>query len=377
MRVSRGFVIGLAFLFSLPLFAQMDKIVIPAGTPEDQALQAITAESDEQKKLPMYEDFIQKFASNPAAVAYGNWQLSQAYDATGDTQKAIAYGDKALTGSPKNMDILVSQVNILQKVKDHAKIVECATRGGEVYNSLDKQPKPADMSDADFAARVESDKGSAKPSYEFLEAAAYNAIAEESDAKARMSYIEKFTPAFPNSRFGDGITAYAMAALADLKDMNRLVAYGEKTLAANPSHVPSLLLLASAYVDDPKPGSLAKAVGYAQKAVAAAKADAADADNARKISAGVAHSTLGYAYMKQDKTPASVPELKSAVTLLRGLDEQQFAIAAYRLGYAYGKLNRMAEAREILQEAVKIQGPVQQMSKDLLAKVSATRTAAK
>ena len=377
MRVSRGFVVGLAVLFSLPLFAQMDKIVIPAGTPEDQALQAISAESDEAKKLPMYEDFIQKFASNPAAVAYGNWQLSQAYDATGDTQKAVAYGEKALTGSPKNMDILVSQVNILQKTKDHAKIVEYSTRGGEVYNSLDKQPKPADMSDADFATRIESDKSAAKPSYEFLEAAAYNAIAEETDAKARMSYIEKFTPAFPNSRFGDGITSYAMAALSDLKDMNRLVAYGEKTLAANPNHVPSLLLLASAYVDDPKAGSLAKSVSYAQKAIAAAKADAPDADNPRKISAGVAHSTLGYAYMKQDKTPASVPELKSAVGLLRGLDEQQFAIAAYRLGYAYGKLNRMAEAREILQEAMKVQGPMQPMVKDLLAKVSTTKTATK
>jgi tetratricopeptide (TPR) repeat protein len=377
MRVSRRLIVGLAFLFSLPVFAQMDKIVIPAGTPEDQALSAITAEPDEAKKLPMYEDFIQKFASNPAAVAYGNWQLSQAYDATGDTQKAIAYGDKALAGSPKDMDILVSQVNILQKVKDHAKIVEYGTRGGEVYNSLDKQPKPADINDADFAARVESDKSSAKPSYEFLEAAAYNAIAEETDARARMSYIEKFTPAFPNSRFGDGITSYAMAALVDLKDMNRLVAYGEKTLATNPNHVPSLLLLAGAYVDDAKPGSLAKSVTYAQRAIAAAKADAPDADNARKISAGVAHSTLGYAYMKQDKTPASVPELKSATALLRGMDEQQFAIAAYRLGYAYGKLNRMAEAREILQEAIKIQGPVQQMSKDLLAKVSTTKTAAK
>src|SRR6476660_1043765 len=67
MRVSRELVVGLVFLFSLPVFAQMDKIVIPAGTPEDQALSAITAESDEAKKLPMYEDFIQKFASNPAA----------------------------------------------------------------------------------------------------------------------------------------------------------------------------------------------------------------------------------------------------------------------------------------------------------------------
>ena len=157
MRVSRGLVVGLVVLFSLPLCAQMDTIVIPAGTPEDQALQTITAESDEQKKLPMYEDFLQKFASNPAAVAYGNWQLSQAYEATGDTQKAIAYGEKALAGSPKNMDILVSQVNILQKVKDHAKIVEYAARGGEAYNSLGKQPKPADMSDSDFASRVESE----------------------------------------------------------------------------------------------------------------------------------------------------------------------------------------------------------------------------
>jgi len=377
MRVGRGLAVVLIFLFALPGFAQMDKILIPAGTPEDQALQAIAAESDEAKKLPMYEDFIQKFSSNPAAVAYGNWQLSQAYDATGDTQKAIAYGEKALAGSPKNLDILVSQVNILQKVKDHGKIVEYSTRGGEVYNSLDKQPKPGDVSDADFATRVESDKSSAKPSYEFMEAAAYNAIAEETDATARMSYIEKFTPAFPNSRFGDGITSYAMAALSDLKDMNRLVAYGEKTLATNPNHVPSLLMLAGMYVDDPKPGSLAKAISYSQKAIAAAKADAPDADKGRKISAGLAHATLGNAYLKQEKATAAIPELKSGVTLLRGQDDQQFAIAAYRLGFAYGKLNRMAEAREILQEGVKIQGPVQQMSKELLGKVSTTRTAAK
>ncbi len=373
MRVIRWLMVGMAALFPLLLQAQMDKIVIAAGTPEDQALQEISKESDAQKKLPMYEDFLQKFAANPDAVAYGNWQISQYYDNTGDTQKAIEFGDKALAGSPRNLDILVSQVNMLQKVKDRGKIVEYATRGGEIYNSLGKQPRPEGMSESDFAARVESDKTTARSSYEFLEASAYNAIVDENDAKTRMNYIEKFTPAFPDSRFGDGITSYAMAALSDLKDMNRLVAYGEKTLATNPDHLPTLLLLSGAYVDDPKPGSLAKAITYAQKTIAVAKADAPDADNSRKISAGLGHSTLGYAYLKQDKATAAVPELKSAVGLLRGLDDQQFAIAAYRLGFAYGKLNRMAEAREILQEGVKIQGPVQQMAKDLLAKVSTTR----
>src|SRR5690348_14667081 len=97
----------LAFTLAL---AQVEKIVIPAGTPEDQALQTISKEEDAQKKATMYEEFVQKFSSTPAAVAYGNWQLSQYYQAAGDLQKSLNYGDKALASAPHNLDILVSQV---------------------------------------------------------------------------------------------------------------------------------------------------------------------------------------------------------------------------------------------------------------------------
>ena len=76
-------VLMFVFLLAFSVFghAQLDKISIPAGTPEDQALAAISNEHDPQKKLAMYQDFLQKFSANPAAVAYGNWQLSQAYQA--------------------------------------------------------------------------------------------------------------------------------------------------------------------------------------------------------------------------------------------------------------------------------------------------------
>jgi len=122
---------------------------------------------------------------------------------------------------------------------------------------------------------------------------------------------------------------------------------------------------------------VAKAVDYAQKAIKEAKADAPDADRSRKLSAGVAHSTLGYAYMKQDKTAAAIPELKMSADLLKGQDEQQYAIALYRLGYAYAKLSKMTEAREVLNEAIKIAGPVQQLAQDLLVKVNAARAKGK
>jgi len=370
-------VVPVVLLFPLLLHAQLDKITIPAGTPEDQALNAISNEQDAQKKLAMYQDFLQKFSSNPAAVAYGNWQISQSYQTAGDLQKALEYGDKALAGSPRNLDIIVSQAGIAQQMKDNAKLMDYSTRGGELYNSIAKQSKPEGMSDQDFAQHIEDDKRAAKSSDEFLEAAAFNAIAAEPDAKTRMAYIERFTAAFPDSRFQEQIASYAMMSLSELKDTPRLISFGEKMLAANPNNLPALLLLANTYADDPKPGSAAKAAAYAQKAIDAAKSDAPDADRSRKVSAGVAHSTLGYADMKQDKTATAIPELKSASALLKGQDDQQYAIAMYRLGFAYAKLNRVSEAREVLEEVVKIPGPVQQPAQDLLTKVNAARAKGK
>jgi len=380
MKRSHGAVV-LMVVFPLVLsvlgHAQLDRIVIPAGTPEDQALTAISNEADTQKKLAMYQDFLQKFSANPAAVAYGNWQISQSYQTAGDLQKALEYGDKALAGSPHNLDILVSQAGIAQQLKDSAKVFDYSIRGGELYNSIAKQAKPEGMSDQEFAQRVGEEKSAAKSSYEFLEAAAFNAIVEEPDAKKRMADIERFTPTFPNSRFQEQVASYAMMSLSELKDTPRLIAYAEKTLTSDPKNLPALLLLAGTYADDPKPGSVTKAVTYAQKAIEVAKADAPDADRPRKVSAGAAHSTLGYAYMKEDKTAAAIPELKSAAALLKGQDDQQYAIALYRLGFAYAKMSKISEAREVLQEAVKIPGPVQQPAQDLLAKVNAARAKGK
>jgi len=81
--------------------------------------------------------------------------------------------------------------------------------------------------------------------------------------------------------------------------------------------------------------------------------------------------------MKQDKTAAAIIELKLASGLLKGQDEVAYATALYRLGYAYAKLNHVDEARNVLNEAVQIPGPVQQPSRDLLAKVNSARARGK
>jgi tetratricopeptide (TPR) repeat protein len=364
-------------LLSSLVYSQVEKISIPAGSPEDQALTLISNEQDASKKTAMYQDFLQKFAANPTAVAYGNWQLSQYYQSTGDLAKAKEYGEKAAAGSPRNIDILVSQVTIAQGLKDNPAMFKYALKGGEAYDSIEKQSKPADLSDQEFASRVASDKDANKSSYDFFESAAFSAIATETDSKTRMDYIEKFTPVFPNSKFDDQVASLAMLSLSELKDSRRLITYAEKALAANPNSLPALLLLANTYADSSDPGGLAKSVTYAQKAITIAKADDPAADKSKKISAGVAHSTLGRAYAKQGKTAPSITELKTATTLLKGQDDQQYSVAAYFLGWDYAKLNRLTEARAVLNDALAVQGPMQPSIKDLLSKVNSARAAGK
>ncbi len=356
--------------------AQVERIVIAAGTDEDHALQAITNEQDNSKKLAMYEDFVQKFSSNPQAVAYGNWQIAQAYQGSGDLPKSLEYGDKALAGSPRNLDILVSQASTATQAKNNLKVMDYAANGGQVCHSIAKQTKPEGMSDEDFARKVSDEKNASQNNCEFLETSGFNVITAETDPKSRMTEIEKFTAAYPDSKFGDQVSNYAMYTLGpgQLNDQTRLVAFGEKMLAGNPNSMVALLLLATYYGDS---GNSAKAISYAQKVIEVAKPDAPDADKSHKLSAGAAHNTIGWVYLKQEKTTPAIPELKAAAALVKGQDDQQYARALYGLGFAYGKLNKLTEAREVLTEAVKIQGPMQSMSQDLLTKVNAARAKGK
>src|SRR5215467_3871750 len=95
--------------------AQVASISIPAGSAEEKAFQAASAESDPQKKISLLEGVLQQFASNPQAVTLAQWQIAQQYQDQGDTAKTLDYAQKALAGQPNNMDLLVFVASAAQK----------------------------------------------------------------------------------------------------------------------------------------------------------------------------------------------------------------------------------------------------------------------
>jgi tetratricopeptide (TPR) repeat protein len=356
--------------------AQVTRIIIPAGTPEDQALQAVTNENDAQKRIAMLQDFVQKFSANAQAVAYGNWQLAQQYADQNDNAKALEYGEKALALQPNNLDILVFVSGVAQKMKANDKLMDFAVRGAAAFNGITNQQKPADATAEEFALKVKQDQDPFRQSYEFLEVSGFNAMMAEQDAKRRMGMVEKFIGAFHESRFEEQVMQLAVYTLGQLKDSARLASFAEKALAGNPNNVSTLLVLADAFAEFPEPSAATRAESYARKALEATRAQTGGDASQVHLYSGMAHSSLGYALMKQEKTVSAIAEFKTASAELKDIKDHPDAYAAvlYRLGFAYAKTGKLPEAKAVLTEAVAIQGPYQEPSRDLLAKVQAAPT---
>jgi tetratricopeptide (TPR) repeat protein len=365
--------LAIVLLVALQAPGQVATIHIPAGSPEDKAIQAANAENDAQKRLALWQQFVQTFSSNPQAVAYGNWQIAQQYLDQGDTAKALEYGDKARTAQPGNLDILVSVAAAAQKLNNNSKLIECAVEGGNAFNGIARQPQPQGMEADAFALKIQQDQAPYRQSYEYLEAAALNAITAEQDPKQRMAYIEQFMAAFPNSRLQEEIMQTAVYTLGQLKDAAGLSSFADKALAADPNGVGTLVVLAVAFAEFPDPAYLAKAETYAHKALDLTSGQTKMDEAQLHLYSGSAHSALGYALLRQEKNPPAIVELKAAVVDLKG-HADLYAAALYRLGFAYAKTGKLPEAKTALTEAAAIKGPYQQMAQDLLAKVAAAGT---
>ena len=173
-------------LSTMAASAQVTRIMIPAGTPEDKALQAISAEEDAAKRVAMLQEFLQQFSSNQQALAYGSWQLSQTYMDQGDTAKAMEFGEKAAALQPGNLDILIALATVAQKAKATDKIMDCAVRGGTAFNGIAKQTKPEGMDAEDFKLRVQQEQEPFRQSYEYMEVTGLNAMVAEENPKKRM-----------------------------------------------------------------------------------------------------------------------------------------------------------------------------------------------
>ncbi len=258
-----------------------------------------------------------------------------------------------------------AQIKAAKDKSDWAGVVQAATAALPVLAKALTAPKPETSTD-DFWKNVQDRLKAEKVQVEY---AAFEATTKETDPAKRIKVIELFLAGFEGSAYGKGMRATLAGLYQQSGDTGKALAAAQKSLETEPDNEGLHLMLAD---NDLSKKQLASAIEHARAALKILETkkkpegytDEAWAKTA-KIIGGSAHSIAGQGLLLQEKYEASVPELKSASTMLA---DNQGALGQilYNLGFAYAKLRRPADAREVLARAAGIPGPYQKLSKDLL-----------
>ena len=157
-------------------------------------------------------------------------------------------------------------------------------------------------------------------------------------------------------------------------DEMSMLELAQKVLDKNPNNVDMLLLLSDSWSEQQK--ELDKSEAYAKKALEqlgqAKKPDNVSADQWQQqvnLQKGLADSSLGQIYVIRGKNAAAVDAFKQADPLLKS-NPVLYGRNLYRLGFTLAKMQRIPEAKVILNEAIKVNSPYRALAQQTLDKIS-------
>ncbi len=382
------FLLSFLGIAALPLRAQQPcpGFVVAIGTDEDNLMLAVNGADNPQQQVDALDKFSQAHPDSkymPCALEY----FASAYLKLNNFDKSIEYAEKDLAANYQDLNLYLvlmrayassSKVSdtiftVINKVPDQVKV-----ETGQLM-------RPAKATDEEWAKMQSDNQELAKDSHDYAVWAFFQVLPRVTDPAKRMEALESFLKVYPEQEKASAaqIDHIYFDAYRAQNDLPKIVEYGDKVVADDPTAVD--VMSALGYLEEfaIAPPSIDKAAAYAQKAVATAQTlkkpegvdDAAFKAEMNK-QLGIAHLTLGYGLLarvqRTGKLAPTVDELKTASDLLEGNPALQ-GQALFYLANAYeiGTPANHRGALDALNKAVALPGPFQGQAQSLLAKVKA------
>jgi tetratricopeptide (TPR) repeat protein len=191
------------------------------------------------------------------------------------------------------------------------------------------------------------------PSVSKEEIAAYNKMVADTktaaDARQRVTAEEGFVTAYPNSMYAGAVQGQLAVDYLNLNDVDKMIAAGEKALAADPNNVDVLPIMAFAIPrrNGTTAQQLEAAMNYARRAInllstmpKPAELDDATFTKLKNEKIAQCRSGMGTAYFKTGHFDEAVTELTQAVRL----DSAPDPVDYYVLGLSNQRGNHFQDA---------------------------------
>ena len=373
-------------VFACPLQAQQVCPGLPyvANTPEDELMQAVNGADKPEEQVAALDKYAQEHADSkfmPCVYEY----YTMTYLKLNNYDKVVEYGEKGLASNYKDAMLML---NILKGYVGSGKVADSVfdviNQAPDVIKAESKPTKPSTVSDAEWQKALEENAAQAKDELAYVVYAFLQLVPRVSDPNKRIERLDSFAKTFPEEVQKNAAQInfdYFLAYSNMANKPDKVMEYGEKTIAADPNNLVAHNLLAYDYaVGRTNPD---KAVDYAKKAIDLAQQmkkpeglSDVQFKQEQDNQLGMAHLSLGYATFtrlvaaKSKKLQPAIDELKTAADLLGANPELQ-GQALYYLGYAYesgAPVNHKA-AIEALSKAAGLQCSWRAPADELLAKV--------
>jgi hypothetical protein len=365
--------IAIFFCLATTVAAQIGKTVsVAAGTDEDKALTEIYAAPDGPAKIALLEKFMADFGKGDLELL-GDQLLVQSYLSQKNYARVYEYGDKVLKLDPDNFSTVVNMMHAADEQGDTPKMFTLGEKAAAIIARYKAAPAPEGSTAGQWSAQKEQNLKDAQPDIEYVERTLFNTAYKTKDAAARAGLYERYATVFPDSPYTSMAREQIAFAYQQAQLTSKMVDAAQNALVTDPVDISMLVLLADYWSDNNQ--QLDKAAANAQKALALlAKAQKPDNMTEEQwqrqtvLQKGLAYSSLGQVYLNKTQNPQALDAFKQASPLLKS-DTFSYARNLYRLGFTLAKMQRTAEARVVLTEAVSFNTPYKSRAQETLDKI--------
>ncbi|MCS7044129.1 MAG: hypothetical protein N2036_10175 [Bryobacteraceae bacterium] len=374
-----------AVLFCAPAGAQRARFQIDTQTPEGLLLQMAGSESDEARKIELYQEFLQKYPDHPGR-AYALNQVQPLWLKTKAFDKVISGAKEILAAEPDNAPAAYNALQACEEQNDAACIVEWANATIAAAKKKIESKEPEDEQEAerwkaevDFAKQVTT-----RAEYSF-----YAMALKSADPKVIVLMGESLEKANPQSEYMGRTAGRAFVALIQMKDLKRALEYAENADAKNFANEDMLVYAADTHLTSTK--NYDKAILYAEKLISMLPAKEApegmapadwEAKKTNTLARG--YWIAGIAYGVKEKWPECEKVLETGLPVIQKSASANDLLpgAYFYLGLANYNLAgkgpkrdaaRLAAAQKHWSACAKMKSPFQARAQQNLAGLAAGR----
>lgn len=304
-------------LTALTASGQRPKFQINTETPEGQLLQKAGQESDDPKKITLYEEFLAKFPKHEGA-AYAWAQAQPLMLKAKMLDKVVEAGAAVLAADPLNAVAGYNALQACEQKADAGCVVTWSTNTVEAARKMIASKKPDDEDEVEAWTR---EVDFAKQVITRCEYSLYASALQSADPKSIVALVEALEKMNPQSQYMAAAGGRYLVGLLQLKDMPRAVDFAERASDRNQANEDVLLFAADANLSGGK--SNEKAAAYAEKLASTLPAQAApqgmaaaDWEAKKSATLGRAHWIAGAAYCALKNWAQCEKSMRSALPLI-------------------------------------------------------------